>query len=213
MDWFFDHLQIVIFIVVGIIYALRTLGRQHEVGGDREATRPDSGDDESAEAERTRRIQEEIRRRILARQRGDAPPASVPGRMSDTPAGRRSFPRPAEESARPIPPPVPRVQRSPAAPVLPQVDESMLRHQRELQEKLAAIRAASANRPRMVGELSGRSATTARIVRPAQTNDRAQRLRRRLVGKRSIREAVLLREIIGPPVGMKSLAAGKSNLA
>lgn len=208
MSWFFEHLQIVIFVVVGIVYVLRTLGQQRDAGGGVGPANPVSPDeDESAEAERTRRIQEEIRRRILARQRGEAPPVLT---LSDTPAGRRSFPRPAEPaSARPVPPPVPTVHRAPA---LPQIDESMLQHQRELQEKLATIRAATAKRARAKPEVSERMSAPLRLARFAHVNSRARRLRRELVGTASIRDAILLREIIGPPVGARQSAPGSQPL-
>jgi hypothetical protein len=210
MDWFFDHLQIVIFVVVGIFYVLRTLGQKRETGGDREPVTPASPDHESAEAERTRRIQEEIRRRILARQRGETTPAPVPGRMSDTPSRRRAFPRGEETaSARPTPPPVPTAKR---ASMLASADETVLQQQRDLQEKLASIRAASAKSARLVEQVSGRASAPMHLQRPDQGNSRARRLRRRLAGTSSIRDAILLREIIGPPLGMQSSAGGKPNL-
>jgi len=215
MGWIFEHLQIVIFIVVGIFYVLRVLGQQQNAGRDAGPADPLSQDeDESAEAERTRRIQEQIRRRILARQRGEAPPTPapppVPRRVSDTPAGRRAFPRPAEpETARLAPPPVAPAHR---APVLPQIDKSMSQHQRDLQEKLATIRAATANRKRMVQEVSGGASAPLHLTRPDQMNARARSLRRSLVGTTSIRDAILLREIIGPPVGMRLSEQGRSPL-
>jgi len=213
MGWIFEHLQVVIFVAVGIFYVLRMLGQQRDGDGDAGSASPLSPDEEeSAEAERTRRIQEEIRRRILARQRGEAPPAPAPvsGRLANSPADRRVFPRPAEPaSARPTPPPVPRAHR---APVAPQVDQAMLEHQRALQEKLASIRTAATQRTQAALSVDRGVSAPLHLARPVRTNVRARRLRNNLVGMASIRDAVLLREIIGPPVGMRQSAQGRSHL-
>jgi len=184
MDWFFDHLQIVIFIVVGIVYVLRTLGQQREADTDREPTSPVSTDDDSAGVERTRRIQEEIRRRILARQRGEPVPGQ--GQMS----------KPA--SARP--PSLPTVQRPSAAPTISQIDESVLERQRELQAKLAAVRAAQAKSAHLVQGIAGSIPATAR---PAHTSFRAKALRRDLVSTEAVRRAIILREVLGPPLALQ----------
>ena len=73
MDWVFDHLQILFLVAIAVVAILQRLKKT--VAGEG-APRPASAT--PAEEERTRRIQEEIRRRIMER-RGLAPLPPVAG--------------------------------------------------------------------------------------------------------------------------------------
>lgn len=98
---------------------------------------------------------------------------------------------PREEEAL-APPPPPRIvihQRTPP-PLPPQADAEVQR-QREMMERLKTLRAERAQ--------AAAKKTAARAAAPAALAG----LRSRLRDKGEIRRAVVLREILGPPVGLK----------
>src|SRR5690606_29747151 len=67
MDWLFDNLGKIITALITIVYVLGSL---------RGSAKEEEAEEQDPEAQaRARRIQEEIRRKILERQRGSAPQA------------------------------------------------------------------------------------------------------------------------------------------
>ncbi len=186
MDWVLEHLQVLFLIavaVVAILQKLKTAGPR-EPGGAPPGMDPD-------QAERTRRIQEEIRRRIMER-RGLAP---VPPPESETAESEPapSFPEapPMIEEVRPfVVPPPESVPAAPAdAPVVtevrsaPDLQEQLIR---QLQELEAARRASIFALPT---EAPARVAVQARVLDLRQPG--------------TLRQAVVWREILGPPVGLR----------
>ena len=145
MEWFLDNLRIIIFAAIIIVYVLKAVrGRSEAANENDPATRPSPGSGEDVEeAERTRQIQEEIRRRILARQRGEdpsgmPPPVIVEEREPvevDTPEGGwgRHGPPPV---------PVPAAQPEPAAvpAYVIRDDAAILEAQRALEEQFRLVR-------------------------------------------------------------------------
>ncbi|KXU37839.1 hypothetical protein AXK12_01400 [Cephaloticoccus capnophilus] len=206
MDWILDHLQLVIAVAAGFAYWLSA--RQHQkAAGENEAEgqggqpQAELHDEERAareRAERARQIREEIQRKIAERQGG---PVVHPSRR---PA---AAPRPQPARA-----PAAQPQRAPARPNVsssaaarPDLYAALAEQQRRLaaeQRRLAearlqaeAIRAgaqsAQATSPQRGGAASG-SARRGGFIR-AQLRDPA-----------GLKYAVVLREVLGPPVGLQN---------
>ncbi len=200
MDWIFAHFQVVVAIVLVVVWILRSMGAANKPPGAGRPTRPGANED-PAEAARTRQIQEEIRRRILARQRAETMPPAMP--------------------ASPQPPPMP--------PTVVVIDEdatysgegphgpmptaaahraedaaqaAILEQQRTLMEQLHALRAARA---------AGEVMPTAAAMRPERTDAAMathlrscrRELRRDLRSPSSVRRAILLKEILGEPLALQ----------
>jgi hypothetical protein len=196
MDWIFDNLQLIIVVSGAVAYWLNQRKREKEgqdadYDGDgkpefRGPVAPNA--DAMEEAERTRRIQEEIRRKILERRSGGAPaPMPVPVPVEDM----REVPGWQGEGPRP---------RTLATP--PPLDEAVMSRQRALQEQLdaleikrAATRARAESRAFPSAPPSIRSAGT-KVV---ETRPLVLALR----NPASLRQAVVLREVLGPPVGLR----------
>jgi hypothetical protein len=196
MDWVLEHLQIVIAIAVVIAAAVQKWRQARTPSGAEPPAPPDS-----EEAARTRRIQEDIRRRILER-RGLAPAAP---RMTED--ERPAFPEatapvfedreqafpsapPMIEEVRPlvVPPPVlVPMAMAPAAD-----DSSEAKRQRELGQRLREIELAASRR------LAPTVAAAAPV--PAVAGGGLRALLRSPAG---LRQAVMLREIVDPPLGLR----------
>jgi hypothetical protein len=200
MEWVFDNLKLVIFAIVIVVYAIKAMRGKADASGTHPTTShtPEAGGD-PAEAERTRQIQEEIRRRILARQRGEEP-STPPPLVVVREAPPVHAPRKDEWTDEPetpaSPPPLPAT-----AYAQPSEATAVLEQQRALEEKLRLVRLT-------------RDAARAGIPALAQPNARfgstdrataAQRaLRHDLAHPTSLRRAILLREVLGEPVGLRS---------
>jgi hypothetical protein len=163
MDWLLEHPQIIIliaFAVVGILQRLRRAGD----GEAPPAPPPPTIDPEATE--RTRQIQEEIRRRILERraleQEAAAPPEPAPPPVAASPVVTRA-PAPSITSAPEL---APMSQPSFSVPLLPLVPISSFFP-------------------------TGRGAASVPVL-PLDLHDPG-----------SLRRAVVLREILGPPVGLR----------
>lgn len=208
MEWFFDNLKLIIFVIVIVVYAIKAMRGQSEAGGDESqpTRRTMPGEQDAAEAERTRQIQEEIRRRILARQRGEDTAAEPP-------------PMIFEEEPPPVyaPPPIP--QAAPATPV-PAPDAyatdqeveqaartaSILETQRALEEQLTQMRRVRDAAMAGVPKLAPSSSAAAGAGRHASALRRT--LREDLAGRGALRRAVVLREVLGEPVALRTGPAG-----
>jgi hypothetical protein len=183
MRWILDNLQIVIAVAAALAYWLNQRKQQsaEETEHPAEEGRPDDpfrefGAD-PAEAERTRRIQEEIRRKIAERAGGA--PAPAPARVPEPPP-----------LFQPEPPPRARTAALAAA----SAHEAILQRQRDLEEQLRAVEAGrrATRRNEVIAEASARKPTAART---ALLGD--------LKGAENLRRAIVLREVLGPPVGLR----------
>ncbi|MCW5548542.1 MAG: hypothetical protein KIT44_06215 [Opitutaceae bacterium] len=182
MRWILDNLQVVIAVAAALAYWLNQ--RKQESAGEppepAEEGRPDDpfrefGAD-PAEAERTRRIQEEIRRKIAERAGGA--PVAAPARVPEPPPLIQPEPPPARS----------------AALAAASAQEAILQRQRDLEDQLRnaqAIRRAT-QRKEVIAEASARKPTAART---ALLGD--------LKGAENLRRAIVLREVLGPPVGLR----------
>lgn len=214
MDWIFDNIQIVLAIAGAIAYWLNArrkdaAGEEADYDGDGKPDNVPGGgramrDHEQAmeHAENTRRIQEEIRRKIAERQSGEAPHAPMPPPLS--------------------PPPMP-----PAAPVFRREEPERGWLDREVEERRAAAERESAavlERQRgLAAQLAALQSRKDETVRAASSVWEAQpsisamstasvgggRVRddvgllSELRNTRSLRRAIILREVLGTPAGLR----------
>jgi len=176
MEWILDHLQLVIFIAIAVAASLQRMKKA--AGGDSARRQASTGPEED---ERTRRIQEEIRRRILER-RGLAPVAEADDSES------RAFPAapPRIEEVRPV-----RVE----APVATVADETMDAEYRRQQEMIERARVALEEARKSRAAVAAAPGSAA-----AEATDRALP---DLHSRGGLRRAVVLREVLGPPIGLR----------
>lgn len=198
MDWILDHLKLVIAIAAAIAYWLNNRRKA-------EAEEADEVSPANADArERTRRIQEEIQRKIAERHRGAAAAPAPPPPMlrPDLPSPMPSFgdsPEPHSTMRRVV-----------------TDDWEQRAAQREAQAETAAHHAAALGRQeRLADELRALEATrlmvskrtaefaTAEAAKAARKQSSAQTLVSELRGARNLRQAVVWREVIGEPVGLR----------
>lgn len=186
MDWIADHIQLVIAAAAAFAYWLNA--RKQQEDEDAEPTNERQFRDESQEAaeeaERARRIREEIRRKITERSSGGSP----------------QVPRPVAGPPPLIPtldvdPPV----FAPETPRQPLIDTAMLEQQRRLREQLEEAartkRRAQEIRQGLPGKRTKQAATAPALAGGG--------LRADLQNRASLRRAVVLREVLGPPVGLR----------
>ncbi len=176
MEWIFDHLQVLFFIAIAVVAILQRLKKSgQEESPPRSQAAPE-------EEERTRRIQEEIRRRIMER-RGLAPARQT-----------------TEEQHRPFPPAPPMIEEIRPIQVEPpslveipdDVDDSVeYRRQQDLIERAR------------VAEAARRSRTAVAEPAPAAVAEHSGQLIPSLHDRSGLRRAIVLREILGPPVGLR----------
>lgn len=188
MDWALDHLQMLFVIAVAVVAILQKFKRARPGAAD---AGPSAEDTE--QAERTRRIQEEIRRRIMER-RGLAPGPPPDSATSEEPPPFSTAP-PMIEEVRPFDasPPFEQVMAAPA--VTDNTQE--LERQRQMLAQLRELEAARQGQADLI------PASTAGAVTAAADAGRTNRLLAELRQPAGLRRAVLLREILGPPVGLR----------
>jgi len=190
MDWIFDHLQILIAAGAGIAYWLNQRKKQQEEGESEEATAQAFDSPEAAaDAARARRVRDEIRRKIASRQGG----------LQESPGGAPPlFDRPFEDAAPREAPPRVEWRAEPTRQVGPSAAElAVLARQRRLGEQLKALERTSASAtPKAARVLSrGRSAPAIAIGAQSVADD--------LRSAASIRRAIVLREVLGPPLALR----------
>jgi len=203
MDWIFDHIWLLIAIasVIARVLMKRNQADAADGNGAPSAKRFEAEDPELAE--RTRKIREEIQRKIAERR----------GQQNQTPAlpPVQARPSPIERLPEATPPPVTlsdvlrEVLQPRPEPVAPPARRTMTvnvaeesERQRTLMEKLkeAELMKASAQR-RLVFEASTADKEPAALqkARAGVLDD--------LRDPQALRRAFILREVIGPPVGMR----------
>ncbi|HTT56121.1 MAG TPA: hypothetical protein VMF63_03355 [Opitutaceae bacterium] len=179
MDWILEHLQVLIVIAAAVFAILQKFKIVRTPG-----TNAPAAEEDPEQAERTRRVQEEIRRRILER-RGTAP--GVP-------------PEPEVEAAPiPAPPPIIEAVRPMvvAPPEAPAEEQREWERQQALLQRLQELEAAPPARPG--SESTPAAATAVGMAAPTAAGSLIADLR----NQAGLRRAVVLREILGPPVGLR----------
>lgn len=208
MDWILDNLQIVIAVAGAIAYWLNARSKQKSgeaadydgdgqpdtlAGGGGRAMR--DGEREMEQAEATRRIQEEIRRKIAERA-GNAGGGSGGGR---------------QVQSLPTPPPMPvrRREAEVAREVRREETEreaaEVLERQRALMDQLAALKARKAAEgveTKAIWNVDTSATAPARARAQAGAGDDVGLLTE-LRNARSLKKAIVLREVLGAPVGLR----------
>jgi len=223
VDWILDHLQFIIAFAGVVAYWLNQrrrekAGEEADYDGDgipenrpvRKKLDPNELDPE--EAERARRIQDEIRRKILERRSGNAPIEEPPPLMSPArPATRPVWAEPTEAPRPAAGGPMAETLRrmieqvsDPEAEARAAAAEQAARdRQRLLQEQLAAVEEQ--------GRVEMERAAAARRAHVVLIEERAATISRRgssvlleaLRDSKGLRQAVVVREILGTPAGLR----------
>ncbi len=233
MDWIFDNLQIIIAIAGAIAYWLNARNKDKagepadydgdgepdvNTGAGRKMRDPASTFDEDYE---TRRIQDEIRRKIAERSGGGGEPPMTPplvppplapaqhgrgepSQWDEAQEHRRAQAAEAQERAQAR-------RREQAEAQRAEADEEsalMLERQRTLATQLAALQARKAEAAREANavwtkpaELGGAGSRAAVSGAAGPLDDVS--LLSELRNARSLRRAIVLREVLGTPVGMR----------
>lgn len=205
MDWILDHLQIIIAVAGAIAYWLNARSKQKAgeaadydgdgqpdtlAGGGGGAMR--EGERELEQAEATRRIQEEIRRKIAERAGNTGGGGHVEQRL-------------------PTPPPMPvhRRESELAREVRREETERdaavVLERQRALMDQLAALKARKAAEgveTKAIWNVDTSAATPVRARAQAGAGEDVSLLAE-LRNARSLKKAIVLREVLGTPVGLR----------
>lgn len=202
LDWLVKNPQVIIFIIFGLIaLAGRVAQARNEAKAKRErtmrsgrqpATPPplDTSRMDVEEAERTRRVQEEVRRKILARmQRPGTPAGGAMPRPATQPVAR------SRDGAL-VPPLLPAQTQTPATPSAPH-DESASAYGNAM-EKLAELEAMNRNAPAHQDAIFAIAEPDSAAAAPLAGEVFAQ-----LNDPRALRRAIILREILDKPVGLR----------
>ncbi len=215
MDWIFDHIQLIIIIGSSIAWWLTQQRQQNADDEDKPSPHERPGrqridwerQQEGGESDAARQVRERMRRLRDQRRQGSPAPTSTPTSqprraeptMQDLPPVLRELmgiPEPEPEPApKPVvPPPVPQESRA----------DRMAREMRELEAKQ---REAEAMASRVRGQIGGASGKRRRSRR-GQSAHRGdvlsdQSFLQTLRDPRSARRAILLKEVLDRPVGLR----------
>lgn len=219
MSWILDHFSLIVFLVIVFTIGrkVRAILKDAEEQANRRGGKRPMANFDPDEAERVRRIQEEIRRKIAERRGGVETPMPTPPPLV---MERTSMPRPQNPPATdPFGGPMKRIltelerrvnERSKEPPVVrdaaSEETEAQLKRQRELAKKLEAAREAREAR-RQDSEMAGAVVRQAPIRSGDLTVKTADGDRGELLGDlrdpRGLRRAFVLREVLGAPVGLR----------
>ncbi len=211
LDWLLKNIGVVIFVVIFAVQIIRGLMRSRQEAPPEEA-KPDALEEDR----RTREIQEQIRRRIAERRgealpaeppplvRREAAPAPSPGpettQLPDPFGGplRRVFEE-LQRQAQPTPSEPPPV---PAAPMAAERRSFELERQQELAEQIKTLEEARALAKRRAAQVTAFEAATAGTETGMRHAARGRALDD-LRDPESLRRAIVLREVLGTPVGLR----------
>lgn len=212
MRWVFDHLGLIVVLSVGYFLWSKAKNFLRQIGEETERRarmRPVVNHDPE-EADRVRRIQEEIRRKIAERRGGDQRTLGVPSLPAGAPPVQRRGGIPPldpfgggpvrkvidELERRLQPPPVPRpVDR-------PRVDAAQLERQSQLAEQMRVLEESRMLAARRATQLAATVKNEAESERGSLTLSR-KNLLGDLRDPRSLRRAFVLREVLSAPVGLR----------
>ncbi len=204
MEWILQNIPLLAFIFV-VISIVRAVLRAREM--QEESKR---GGNESEQQRRIREVQEEIRRKIAER-RGDHP-GERPGRL-EAPEPERP---PVFESGSEPPPVDPfggrgtlrrlmeqweqKMEAPP--PLLPTANRLELERQQQLEDELQAAEELRQQTRRRVANIAAARESAAQSETVLRRSAR-DRLLADLSEPESLRRALVLREVLGPPVGLR----------
>lgn len=209
MSWIFEHLQLILVVAGVIAYWLNQRSKEAEGenadqddaserrGTSRDLTPVSRGGVDPEQAERVRRIQEEIRRKIAER-RGELVPPPI--EREEAPVFvEREFVAPPPAPAR-----VPTVSAQERERAFAHDDSAALERQRKLAEQMEELEA----RRRETRRLAATTFPTARQTAAAASRETVAAGARRPVGAelrdpRALRRAMVLREVLDAPVALR----------
>jgi hypothetical protein len=210
MEWISEHLlQIVIALAAAIAAFLNNRkkdkdGEPADYDGDgipdNRKGRFETSQMELDEAERTRRLQEEIRRKIAERRSGQTPPAVAPRPVAKPVPEviQRRF-----ENRGETPPPPQQERRRISAAAQAERDAEVLERQRAMEEQLRLLDARRAETRRVAAEAAApRSAEAAYRTKVSGTAS-GPALLADLRSPGGARRAWILREVLDTPVGLR----------
>ena len=206
MKWVLEHLQLIIGAAAAIAYYLNRRGR---TGDDEEpAASPPTTHGSDEQAERTRRIQDEIRRKIAARRSAPEATEEQSNRPSIPPLVRPSQIPPIDSFGGPGGRILKKLERAAKEPTRPQADEARrhaqadeLTRQARLAEQLRELERARGAQEQRVAQIN--AATGPRPVLARASLAPSHSVRDALRNPGELRRAMILREIVGPPVGLR----------
>lgn len=206
MRWIFDHLEIVAAIAAAIAYWLNQRKSQRDEADEHAPRGSQTASSPHDDADRTRRIQEEIRRKIAERRSGGAPPPPLPA------------PAPARTAPPPLQTPRPAMQDSSG------LHDTLARKLAELRQRAEAAEAGRIRQQQLDAQMRAedaerieeerRSAALAAAKAEAlykasqvQAQESAQREAQSWIhalrDPQLARRAIVLRELLGAPVGLR----------
>ena len=199
MNWILEHLQLVIALAGGIAYWLKQRSDAKAANDPRaQPATMAEGDD----ADRARKIREEIMRKIAERRGGaGATPATTPSEEKKFPLPPLVRPvAPLDTFGGPARPVIRRSAPVAQAPVMAkgESDEAVLARQERLAQQMRELesqRVVTLKRATVVAE--------ATRVAEGISERAASAVRQNLRDPRSVRHAIILREVLGTPVGLR----------
>ena len=200
VQWVLDNLFTVL-IIAGVLSQLiqAIKGRKGQPEADAPEAAPEAQFEDMETAERTRRIREEIQRKIADRQAGGA--EAEPPPFAPEPELR---PEPAAYA--PEPPPVP---RSVIAERAPEAAAALARLEVQRQAEVLEQQAALADRLRDLESMKAAAQRRAAFEALSVSQATVQREKTRgallddLRDPQALRRAMILREVLGPPVALR----------
>jgi hypothetical protein len=199
MDWILEKLPVLVFVVVALAQIVKAVMKSRESQAEHE-----KGFDETEEQRRVREIQERIRR--IAAERGQ--PSAAPAHTADTedeslppimrpeqsPSGR-SFDDALERG-------LVALERKVEAPVYAESRSAELERQAALAEQMRQL----AEARELAQRRAARIATTTEAAaqsEPGMLRTLRGQLDEELRTPESLRRAFVLREVLGPPLGLR----------
>jgi hypothetical protein len=214
MDWINEHLlQIIIAVAAAIAAYLNNRkkekdGEPADYDGDGVPdNRPGQFDSQRMdmdEAERTRRVQDEIRRKIAERRAGGGQPVEPPPLVAPRPIAPPPLPDLMRKRAEERAAAAEQARRRAAAALAAQEarDEQAAEEQRAMQAQLRQLEARRAEAKRQAAEVAGAATMAAYRGAPAGKGS-AGELLADLRAPGGARRAWILREVLGTPAGLK----------
>lgn len=210
LKWILQNLEIVAVIVLFMAQMVRAMLKTRKTDVQRESA-PHDYDEER----RIREVQEQVRRQIAAR-RGEQPPTATPPVLSREPEVHAPAPRPeTTQMPEPFGGPVGRMleelqrkaqQHAPPPPPPPVVvarsNSGELERQQRIAEELKAVEDARLVTRRRAAHLATDKESVAQSE-PALRTAAHDRLLLDLRDPQSLRRAIVLREVLGTPVGLR----------
>lgn len=197
MDWIRDNLQLIIAIAGGIAYWLNQRNKAQNPPEEEAAPSAERSFEDPELAERTRKIREDIQRKIAQRARGGEAPQPVPAErrepvdnLPELPPILREILMPEAPRPAPARPAVSHVESQRMAEILEQ--QAALAEQLKQAKEMKALAAKRAQFEEATADKTGAAVA-------AQTGA----LRDDLRNPAALRRAFVLREVLGPPLALR----------